>query len=178
MTPPTQPPFTIRASTPDDCQLIVNLIMELAVYEKLETFANATPDAMRTHLFGPNPAAEAWIAEVEGEPAGFALFFRTFSTFRGQPGLYLEDLYVKPERRGMGIGKALLTSLARETLRRGYGRLEWAVLDWNEPAIGFYKSLGAESMTEWTVNRLSDETLERAAALAPAFVNVGESKTG
>ncbi len=168
--------FSIRPATADDCTLIVNLIYELALYEKLEAHAKATPDGLRTHLFGPNPSAEAWIAEVDGQPAGFALFFRTFSTFRGQPGLYLEDLFVKPAYRGLGIGKGLLTSLAAETLRRGYGRLEWAVLNWNEPAIGFYRSIGAESMSDWSVNRLTDGTLQSAAAMAPRFVEVNASK--
>jgi GNAT superfamily N-acetyltransferase len=107
------------------------------------------------------------MAEVDGEPVGFALAFPTFSTFRGQPGLYLEDLYVKPEHRGKGIGKALLARLARLARDRGFGRLEWSVLDWNEPSIGFYRSLGARPLDQWTVYRIDDGALDRLAALAP-----------
>ena len=115
---------------------------ELAVHEKLEQFARATPDDFRHHLFGPRPYAEAIVAEIDGEPAGFALFFPMFSSFRGQPGLYLEDVYVRPVHRGRGIGKALLAKLAKLAMDRGLGRLEWAVLNWNSPAIGFYRGLG------------------------------------
>jgi GNAT superfamily N-acetyltransferase len=157
---------TIRPCCPDDAETLVNLIHELAVYEHLEQFANATPEAMRTHLFGPRAAAEAFLAEVDGEPAGFALFFATFSTFRGQPGLYLEDIFVRSEYRGRGIGKALLATVARLAVERGCGRLEWSVLDWNTPAIGFYQSLGARPMDEWTVYRIDDEPLKQLASLA------------
>ncbi|MGC8643968.1 MAG: GNAT family N-acetyltransferase [Isosphaeraceae bacterium] len=147
---------------------IANLVYELAVYEKLERFAKATPEDFRRHLFGPRPVAEAIIAEVEGEPVGFALWFTTFSTFRGRPGLYLEDVYVRPERRGKGIGKALLANVARLARERGYARLEWSVLNWNAPAIGFYRSLGARPMDDWTVYRIDDGALEQLAALARA----------
>jgi GNAT superfamily N-acetyltransferase len=143
------PGFSIRAARPADAELLVNLVRELAVYEKLEQHARATPDDFRKHLFGPHAAAEAAVAEVDGEPAGFALWFSTFSTFRGQPGLYLEDIFVKPVYRG-----------------RGCGRLEWSVLDWNSPAIGFYRSLGARPMDEWTVYRIDDEPLRRLAEIA------------
>src|SRR5262249_6609571 len=136
-------------------------VRELAVYEKLEPCARATPEDFRRHLFGPRLVAEAVLAEVEGQPVGFALWFATFSTFRGQPGLYLEDLFVRPEFRGRGIGKALLASVARLALERGCGRLEWSVLNWNEPAIGFYRALSARPMDEWTVYRLDDEPLRR-----------------
>ena len=125
------------------------------------------PDDFRRHLFGADPAAEAAVAEVGGEPAGFALWFSTFSTFRGQPGLYLEDIFVKPGFRGRGIGKGLLAAVARRAVERGCGRLEWSVLDWNAPAIGFYRSLGARPMDEWTVYRIDDEPLRRLAELAP-----------
>jgi GNAT superfamily N-acetyltransferase len=155
--------FTIRPAEPDDAESIAALILELATYERLEHEAKASPDALRRHLFGPRPHAEALMAEVEGRPVGFALFFHNFSTFRGQPGLYLEDLFVKPEHRGQGIGKAFLRRLAALAVERGCGRLEWAVLDWNEPAIGFYRSLGARPMHEWTVFRVDDEALERLA---------------
>jgi GNAT superfamily N-acetyltransferase len=160
------PGFSIRAARPADAELLVNLVRELAVYEKLEQHARATPDDFRKHLFGPHAAAEAAVAEVEGEPAGFALWFSTFSTFRGQPGLYLEDIFVKPVYRGRGIGKGLLASVAKRAVERGCGRLEWSVLDWNTPAIGFYRSLGARPMDEWTVYRIDDEPLRRLAEIA------------
>lgn len=144
------------------------MIRELAAYEKLDDQARATPEALRTHLFGPKPCAEALVAEVEEEPVGFALYFHTFSTFRGQPGLYLEDVFVREGHRGLGIGKALLTSLARIARERGCGRLEWSVLDWNTPAIDFYRSLGARPMNEWTVYRLDDDPLANLAEGAPA----------
>lgn len=153
----------IRPATPDDADLLANLIRELAVYEKLEDHARATADDVRRHLFGPRPAAEAAVALVDGEPAGFALWFTSFSTFLGQPGVYLEDVFVRPEYRGRGIGKSLLAMLARLAVERGCGRLEWAVLNWNEPAIGFYRSLGARPMDEWTVYRLHGEPLRRLA---------------
>jgi GNAT superfamily N-acetyltransferase len=163
--PPRSPAaFSIRAACPDDAELLANLVRELAVYEKLEHQALATPDDFRRNLFGPRPAAEAVVAEVDGQPVGFALWFTTFSTFRGQPGLYLEDLFVKPDFRGRGIGKGLLAFLAALAVERGCGRLEWAVLNWNEPAIGFYRSVGARPMDEWTVYRIDDEPLRRLAA--------------
>ena len=159
--------FLIRPARADDSAAIANLVRELAVYEKLEQFARATADDFREHLFGARPFALAFMAEVDGEPVGFALAFPTFSTFRGQPGLYLEDLYVKPEHRGKGIGKALLARLARLARDRGFGRLEWSVLDWNEPSIGFYRSLGARPLDQWTVYRIDDGALDRLVALAP-----------
>jgi GNAT superfamily N-acetyltransferase len=157
--------FSIRPAGPEDAELLVNLVRELAAYEKLEHQARATPDAFRRHLFGPRPAAEAAVAELEGEPVGFALWFNTFSTFRGEPGLYLEDIFVKPSYRGRGIGKALLAAVARQAVERGCGRLEWSVLDWNSPAIGFYRSLGARPMDEWTVYRIDDGPLRRLAGM-------------
>jgi GNAT superfamily N-acetyltransferase len=163
------PAFSIRPARPEDAELLVNLVHELAVYEKLEQHALATPDDFRRHLFGPRPAAEAAVAEVGGEPAGFALWFSTFSTFRGQPGLYLEDIFVKPAYRGRGIGKGLLAAVARRAIERGCGRLEWSVLDWNAPAIGFYRSFGARPMDDWTVYRIDDEPLRLLAELAPEW---------
>ena len=164
MTPPN---FTIRPCIESDAEVLVNLVRELAVYEKLETLANATADSFRTHLFGAGRAAEAIVAELAGEAVGFALFFKTFSTFRGQPGVYLEDLFVKPRHRGLGIGKALLASVARRVVEGEGGRLEWAVLNWNEPALGFYRSVGARPMDDWTVYRVDDEPLKKLADLAP-----------
>jgi GNAT superfamily N-acetyltransferase len=145
----------------------VNLVRELALYERLEGHARATPEDFRVHLFGPNPSAEAVLAEVGREPIGFALFFTTFSTFRGRPGLYLEDLFVRPDYRGLGIGRALLATVAKRAVDRGCGRLEWAVLDWNDPAIAFYVAAGARPMDEWTVYRVDDESLTRLASHAP-----------
>jgi GNAT superfamily N-acetyltransferase len=159
--------WTIRPARPDDSEILANLVRELAVYEKLESYARATPDDFRRHLFGPRPAAEAALAEVAGEPVGFALWFATFSTFRGRPGLYLEDLFVRQEFRGHGIGKALLASVARLAVEREYGYVGWSVLDWNAPAIGFYRALGAWPLDDWTAFRLDDEPLRRLAATAP-----------
>lgn len=136
------------------------MVRELADYEKALHEANATEEQLREALFGERPAAYAHIAETEdGRPAGFALWFLNFSTWRGVHGIYLEDLYVRPQLRGGGHGKALLTELARICVARGYERLEWSVLDWNTPSINFYKSLGARPQDEWTVYRLTDEAL-------------------
>ncbi|MGZ3396845.1 MAG: histidinol dehydrogenase, partial [Isosphaeraceae bacterium] len=164
----SQSAFSIRPARPADAATIANLVYELAVYEKLEQFARATPDDFRRHLFGPRPYAEAIVAEIDGEPVGFALFFPTFSSFRGQPGLYVEDVYVRPVHRGRGVGKALLAKLAKLAMDRGLGRLEWAVLNWNSPAIGFYRSLGARPLEDWTVYRINDGPLAELAALAPS----------
>ena len=161
------PTFVLRPAQVEDMEIVANLVRELAVYEKLEDLAIATGGDFRRHLFGTRTVAEAALAEVDGKPVGFALWFTNFSTFRGQPGLYLEDIYVQPEFRGLGIGKALLASLAKLVLARRYGRLEWSVLNWNEPAIGFYRSLGARPMSEWTVYRINDEPLHELAAQAP-----------
>jgi len=158
--------FTVRFACFEDAETIAVLVRELAIYEKLEQHAKATADDFRRHLFGQRPAAEAAIAEAGGKAVGFALWFSTFSTFRGQPGLYLEDIFVRPECRGRGIGKALLATVAAKAVERGYGRLEWAVLHWNQPAIGFYKSLGAQPMDEWTVYRLDGGPLRKLAEFA------------
>jgi GNAT superfamily N-acetyltransferase len=159
--------FTVRPGRPDDAQTLVSLIRELAVYEKLAQYARATPADLRRWLFGPRSYAETLLAEVADEPVGFALFFPTFSTFRGQPGLYLEDIFVQPDHRGKGIGKALIATVAQIGVERGFGRLEWSVLNWNESAIGFYRSLGALARNEWQVLRLADEPLAKLAAQAP-----------
>jgi GNAT superfamily N-acetyltransferase len=158
--------FMIRPARPEDAETLANLVRELAIYEKLEPHAKATAEDFRRHLFGPRPAAEAALAEVDDEPVGFALWFSNYSTFRGQPGLYLEDIFVKPEYRGRGIGKALLASLAQLAVGRGCGRMDWSVLDWNAPSIAFYRALGARPLDEWTVYRLDDEPLRRLAGLA------------
>ena len=159
--------LVIRPATPDDCPTIVNHIRELAVFEKLEHEFVATAEQFHEHLFGPRPACEAIMAEWSGQPAGFALYFTNFSTFLGKPGLYLEDLYVREAFRRRGIGKALLTTLARIAVERNYGRFEWSVLDWNSPAIAFYRSLGALPMDEWTVQRVSGDALQQLAQKAP-----------
>lgn len=166
--------IVIRPARPDDAEALVNLVRELAVYEHLEEYAKATPEALRAHLFGPRPAAEAIVAEADGAAVGFALYFATFSTFRGQPGLYLEDIFVREAYRGRGIGKAMLATVARIAVDRGCGRLEWSVLDWNEPAIGFYRALGARPMDEWTVYRIDDEPLARLAASLPSLEEMAE----
>ncbi|WP_228282375.1 GNAT family N-acetyltransferase [Rubrobacter tropicus] len=150
----------VREATVDDVPLVLSFIRELAEYEKLSHEVVATEGALRETLFGERRYAEVLIGEQDGAPAGFALFFHNYSTFLGKPGIYLEDLYVRPEFRGAGIGRALLARLARLTVERGCGRLEWWVLDWNEPSIGFYKKLGAVPMDDWTVYRLTGEALE------------------
>ncbi|MFF3340876.1 GNAT family N-acetyltransferase [Streptomyces flavidovirens] len=150
----------IRNATPADVPVIHAMVRELAEYEKALHEARASVEQLRDALFGERPAAYAHIAETEdGEVAGFALWFLNFSTWRGVHGIYLEDLYVRPSRRGGGYGKALLASLARICVERGYERLEWSVLDWNEPSIDFYRSLGALPQDEWTVYRLTDGAL-------------------
>lgn len=155
----------IRAARKGDAALILGLIRELAAYEKLAHEVVATETDIDTQLFGARPHAEAVIAEHDDAAIGFALFFHNFSTFLGRPGLYLEDLYVKPEYRGRGFGKRLLAHLARLAVDRGCGRFEWAVLDWNTPAIRFYESLGAKIIGEWKINRMSGEALQKLAQL-------------
>jgi GNAT superfamily N-acetyltransferase len=157
----------IRPAAPADVPLILSMIRELAEYEKLAREVTATEADLKTALFGARPHAECVIAELGGKPAGFALFFHNFSTFLAKPGIYLEDLYVKSELRGKGVGRALLAHLASLAVRRGCGRFEWAVLDWNEPAIKFYQSLGAKMMEDWKINRLTGKALERLAAESP-----------
>jgi GNAT superfamily N-acetyltransferase len=153
----------IREARPDDVELIFSLIVELADYERAAERVVGTPELLADALFGSDPAAEAVIAEVDGQPAGFALWFRTMSTWLCRPGLWLEDLYVSPRQRRAGIGRALLGDVARLAVERGYGRVEWSALHWNTPALDFYEALGAERLHEWRVHRLDGEALQRIA---------------
>lgn len=172
MTQPT--PFILRSAELRDVAAIVQLIRDLAGFEKLTHLLQVTPEKLRPQLFGERPAAQALVAELGdgkgegkgGEVVAFALFFTNFSTFLAQPGLYLEDLYVKPECRGLGIGKALLTRLAAIAVERDYGRFEWSVLDWNEDAIRFYKGMGADVMPEWRICRVTGDGLARLGGAA------------
>lgn len=156
----------IRPATPADAALIANLIRELAEYEQLLHECQATAENIGLSLFGPRPQAECVIAELDGTAVGFALFFHNYSTFLAKPGLYLEDLFVRPAARGKGVGKAALIHLAQLAVTRGCGRFEWSVLDWNAPAIAFYESLGAKAQNEWTIYRVAGEALNRLAAQA------------
>ena len=155
--------FEIRPATEGDVSLILSFIKKLAVYEKLAHKVTATEEVLRATLFGERRYAEVVIGYQGGEPVGFALFFHNYSTFLGKPGIYLEDLFVDEERRGKGFGKALLAYLSKLTKERNCGRLEWAVLNWNEPSINFYESLGAAPMNEWTVFRLTGDALDKLA---------------
>lgn len=161
--------FQLRAATPGDAADLVRLIGELAEYERLTHLLEVTPELLRRHLFGDRPVAEAMVAEVaattQNAPrvVGFALYFTNFSTFLGRPGLYLEDLYVKPAQRGRGVGQALLRALAALALERGCGRFEWTVLDWNTPSINFYESMGASVLPDWRICRVTGDALERMA---------------
>ena len=157
-----------RPATPADLPLIASLIRALAEYEKLSHEVRFDEAVLGEKLFGPRPYAEVLIGEANGEALGFALFFHNFSTFEGRPGIYLEDLFVRPEARGKGLGKALLVELARLAVERGCARLEWWVLDWNEPSIGFYRSLGARPTDEWTVMRVDGTALAALAKSEPA----------
>ena len=156
--------LNIRPATRADAPVIASLVRELAVYEKLEHEAKATAADFLREIDAPNPVIRVLIAEWNGEPAGFALYFFNFSTFVGRPGLYLEDLFVRPELRSHGIGRGLLRALARIARERNCGRMEWAVLDWNEPALRFYKSLDARQMNEWIIHRLTPVEIEKLAA--------------
>lgn len=153
----------IRDARPADLDVIIGFIRALADYERLADAVKCDPAGLARHLFGPRPMAEVLIAEHEGDPVGFALFFHNFSTFEGRPGIYLEDLFVQPQARGLGAGKALLARLAALAIERGCARLEWSVLDWNAPAIAFYRSIGAVAMDEWTVQRVDGDALARLA---------------
>ena len=164
MTATTATRFTLRPATPDDCASLVRLISALAEYEKLTHLVRTTPEALATMLFGPRPYCEAVLAEVDGRAVGFALFFHNFSTFLCKPGLYLEDLFVEPEYRGLGIGKALLIHLARLAQERDCGRFEWSVLDWNAPSIAFYEAMGADVPPEWRICRATGDALTKLAA--------------
>lgn len=152
--------ITFRMAQPEDTALILHFIRELAVYEKMEDQVVATEELLTEWLF-EKQKAEVVIGEAEGKPVGFALFFHNFSTFLGRAGIYLEDLFVEPSERGKGYGKALLTHLAQLAVERGCGRLEWSCLDWNQPSIDFYLSMGAERMDDWTTYRLTGEKLDK-----------------
>jgi GNAT superfamily N-acetyltransferase len=156
----------IRKATPQDIPIILEFINELAVYEKLEHEVVANKETLTQNLFGPTPFAEVILLDENKKSAGLAIFFHNFSTFLGRPGIYLEDLFVKPEYRGKGYGKQLLAFLAQLTVERNCGRLEWSVLDWNQPALDFYKSVGATPMQEWTVQRLTGDSLKNLAKVA------------
>ncbi|MES2288557.1 MAG: GNAT family N-acetyltransferase [Pseudomonadota bacterium] len=155
---------SIRSAAAGDLDLIIGFIRALAEYERLADDVRLDRATLGDHLFGPRPMAEVLIADHDGAPVGFALFFHNFSTFEGRPGIYLEDLFVVPEARGVGAGKALLQRLAQLALERGCARLEWSVLDWNEPSIAFYKALGAKPMDEWTVYRVDGGALKNLAS--------------
>lgn len=157
--------IAIRPATPDDLPLVAQFIRDLAEYEKLAHEVRFDEAKLGANLFGPRPHAEVVIGELDGTPQGFALFFHNFSTFEGRPGLYLEDLFVRRAARGSGLGKALLAHLAQLCVDRDCARLEWSVLDWNTPAIGFYQSLGATLMDEWTVMRVDGDALTKLAAV-------------
>jgi GNAT superfamily N-acetyltransferase len=158
------PEIVIRPATPDDVPLILQFIRDLAEYEKLSHEVSATESLLHEHLFGPRPVAESLIAELGSRPVGFALFFHNFSTFLGRPGIYVEDIFVRPAARGGGVGRLLLREIARIAIQRNCGRLEWSVLDWNEPGIGFYRKHGAKPMDEWTTFRVTGPALERLAS--------------
>ena len=160
--------FLIRSAARDDVTQLLRLIHELAKYERLEHMATGTPGMLEAALFGARPSSEALIVEREGRAVGFAIFFTTFSTFLCKPGLYLEDLFVEPEHRGIGIGKAVLGRLAALAAERGCGRLEWRVLDWNEPSIRFYESLGAKLLPEWVLVRMTQPEFAALAAAVDA----------
>jgi GNAT superfamily N-acetyltransferase len=160
--------ITIRPASRDDVPLVLEFIRDLARYERLEHEVAATEAQLHAALFGERRYAEVVFACIGAEPVGFALFFHNFSTFKGRPGIYLEDLFVRPEARGRGIGRQLLAHLARTAVARDCARLEWAVLDWNEPSIGFYRNLGAVPMDEWTTFRLTGESLALLAGSARA----------
>lgn len=159
----SQGPVGVRPALVEDVPLILTFIRELAEYERLAHTVDTTEACLQRTLFGPRPEAEVLIGELAGEPVGLALYFSNFSTFKGRSGIYLEDLYVRPCARGSGVGKRLLAEVARIALQRGCVRMEWAVLDWNEPAINFYQSLGAAPLDEWTTYRLTAEGIARLA---------------
>jgi GNAT superfamily N-acetyltransferase len=156
--------FRIEPATERDLSLILRFVRELAAYEKLAHEVSATEEILRASLFGARPAAEVVIGHADAEPAGFAVYFQTFSTFLGRPGVYLEDLYVSPQWRGRGLGRRLLAHVAGVAVDRGYGRMEWSVLDWNDLALDVYRKIGARPMDEWTVQRLTGDALRDLAS--------------
>ncbi len=155
--------YSLRAAMPQDVTAIVALVEELAVFEQLEHLLELKAEALHEHLFGARPVVEAWVGEVEGEVVAYAICFTSYSTFLGKPGLYLEDLYVRPAHRRTGLGRAMLRHLARLTLERGYGRFEWTVLDWNHDAIRFYQGMGATVLPDWRLCRATGSALEAMA---------------
>jgi len=159
--------FRIVKASQEDIPLILAFIRRLAEYERLSSEVVANEEMLRESLFGKRPVAEVILGYYQDKPVGFAVFFQNFSTFRGRPGLYLEDLFVNPEMRGKGFGRAMLVYLAKVARERKCARFEWSVLDWNEPAVGFYRNLGAVPMSEWTVFRLTGKALERLAEESP-----------
>ncbi|WP_018699992.1 GNAT family N-acetyltransferase [Amorphus coralli] len=159
--------LTIRPAEPDDTATILRLIRDLAEYERMLDDVRTSEEDLAAALFSPAPRAFCDIALLDGEPVGFALWFYTFSTFVGRHGIWLEDLFVDPDKRGHGIGKALLTGLAARCVKEGLGRMEWSVLNWNAPSIAFYESLGARPLSEWSIYRLSGDGLAAAGRLAP-----------
>ena len=163
----------VRAATTDDVEAIVGMVYDLARYERAESDCHLTADQLRAALFGPHPAAFALVADQDGAPGGFALYFLNFSTWEGVHGIYLEDLYVRPELRGSGLGKALLSGLAQIAVERGYARVEWSVLNWNTPSIDFYLSLGALPQSEWTRFRLSGDAVRQVASWRSSAESVG-----
>jgi GNAT superfamily N-acetyltransferase len=160
----TLTPYTLRPAEPRDVPRLVALITELADFEQLSHLVETTPERLHPHLFGERPVAECVVGEVAGEVVGFALFFTNFSTFRCRPGLYLEDLYVQPAQRQIGLGQALLGHLAALAVQRGCGRFEWSVLDWNANAIGFYQRMGASVLPDWRICRVTGDALQALAA--------------
>ena len=161
---PTMSAFSIRPAEPTDCRAIHELLMELAEFEKITHLVEATPSSTRLALFGDQPTAEALVAEVDGATVGVAVFFHNYSTFVGRQGLYLEDIYITPEHRSQGIGKSMITELAKLATERGCGRMEWTVLDWNRGAIDFYRNLGGEILEDWRIVRLNREQIAQIAA--------------
>lgn len=157
--------LSVRPAQPADCGILLTLIRELAEYEKMLDQVENTEEMLRESLFGERPYVEALIGELEGQPAGMALFFHNYSTFVGRPGIYLEDIYVRPEGRGRGLGKALLLEVAKIAHERDCGRLDWSVLDWNQPAIDFYERLGAKIMRDWLPTRVDRAGIARMAEL-------------
>ncbi|HWC96011.1 MAG TPA: GNAT family N-acetyltransferase [Candidatus Sulfopaludibacter sp.] len=160
---PSSAPIKTRRATEADVPTVLGFIQALAEYEKLASAVTANEEVLRKHLFGPNTAAEVLLAESEGQTVGFACYFQTFSTFVGRPGLWLEDILVLPQHRGRGVGRILLREVAKIAFERNAGRLEWSVLDWNTPAIEFYKKVGAVPMSDWTTYRVTGEALRRLA---------------
>jgi GNAT superfamily N-acetyltransferase len=171
------PQITVRPAAESDLPLILQLIRDLADYERLANQCVATVELLREHLFGAKPIAEARIGSLDGVPVGFTLFFHNFSTFLSRPGIYIEDIYVQRHARGKGVGKALLGEVARLALQRNCGRLEWSVLDWNEPSIDFYKSMGAVPMSEWTAFRVTGDALKKLGQRGTDILSVsGDSR--